>query len=117
MKITTLVLILSTILPQIISAQEISSKSIQLFKTDSLQAPQSDCDYFPFLQMDLSNSSKTFLLAFCEYEITWADQQNDSEQIEYSFLDLSSTNKKKLTLLFVYKISKCYERSLPLVLP
>ncbi|MCH2175918.1 MAG: hypothetical protein MK193_09345 [Lentisphaeria bacterium] len=97
MKITTLVLILSTILPQIISAQEISSKSIQLFKTDSLQAPQSDCDYFPFLQMDLSNSSKTFLLAFCEYEITWADQQNDSEQIEYSFLDLSLSSGNNQT--------------------
>jgi hypothetical protein len=97
MKIIKLILILGTLLPQIITAQKISPKSIQLFKTNSLQAPHAGCDYFPFLQMDLSISSKTFLLAFCEYDITWVDQQNDNEKLEYSFLDLSlssSDNQK-----------------------
>jgi hypothetical protein len=69
-------------------AQEITPKSIQLVKTDQLQAPQSACDYFPFLQMDLSDSSNTFLLAFCEYNISWADPDNEQETLKYSFLDL-----------------------------
>lgn len=70
-------------------AQTISPKSIELVKTDLLQAPQSTCDYFPFLQMDLSTSSKTFLIALCEYDIAWSDPENDQEMLEYTFSDLS----------------------------
>jgi len=84
-----LALIICTLLSQVVSAQKISQKSIKLVKTDFLQAPQSACDYFPFLQMDLSTSSNTFLLVFCEYDITWSDLENDKETLEYSFLDLS----------------------------
>ncbi len=89
MKNIKLALILGVLLPQVVLAQEISPTSIKLFKTDVLQAPQSRSDYFPFVQMDLSKTSKTFLLALCEYDITWADAENDSETIEYTFQDLS----------------------------
>lgn len=89
MRIIKLAVMLGLLLPQIISAQQIESKSVQLFKTDVLQAPQSECDYFPFLQMDLSHSPKTFLLALCEFEISWDDPENEAEKLEYTFSDLS----------------------------
>jgi len=79
----------SILLTSVAFSQTLTPKSIQLYQTESLEVEQSSCDHFPFVKMDLGDSEKTFLIALCEYDITWNDDANDSEKIDYSFLDLS----------------------------
>jgi hypothetical protein len=79
----------SIFLTSVAFSQTLTPKSIQLYQTKSLEVGQSSCDHFPFVKMELGDSEKTFLIALCKYDITWNDDANDSEIIDYSFLDLS----------------------------
>lgn len=106
-----LIALIAIALSPLAFSQSISPKSVKLYQTDTLEAEQSSCDHFPFLKMDLSDSDTTFLIALCEYDITWKDEfgkpSNETntkkdekatppEKLDYSFLDLSlSTPDKK----------------------
>lgn len=97
MKRNIFMICLIILITQSLVAQKLTVKSIKLYKSDTIQAPQSSRDNFPFLTMDLKGSTKTFLLAFCEYDITWEDPQNDKEEFEDSFESLSLQSGNGLT--------------------
>jgi hypothetical protein len=102
MKLITTFCILLT---SVAFSQTLTPKNIQLYQTELLEVEQSNCDHFPFVKMDLGDSEKTFLIALCEYDITWNDDSNDSEKVEHSFLDLSLKNGEGQEIKPIGKLS------------
>ncbi len=113
-----LIALLTLALTSLCFGQSLRHKNIKFYQVDTLEAAQSGCDHFPFLEMDLSESKTIFLIALCEYDILWKDEfgkpsnstkKDDKatppEQINHSFLDLSLTTPDKQELKAIGKFT------------